>query len=260
MPKNYIANKLKDLRTKKGLTANEVAKLIGMSGKTISAWENNRSQPNLINFFKLCKIYNVTDILSEFDTSLSLNNIDNINTITNTNNINKTLLNQEHLKKYNNLDEHGKKVIDILLDTTSNLLEIEHEHNISLIDNEDVQPKIQVKFIQLPVSAGFGTDLFDKEEDIYIEVPNTPTTSKADYALKVTGDSMETAYSDGDIVFVKQQSYVEVGQIGIFVVDGEGYLKKYNGSCLESLNLKYPDIKINQYTNVYCMGLAIGKL
>ena len=32
MPKNYIAIELKDLRTKKGLTANEVAKLIGMSG------------------------------------------------------------------------------------------------------------------------------------------------------------------------------------------------------------------------------------
>lgn len=66
MSREEIAKILKKLRKKRGLTANEVGALIGKSGKTVNAWENNRGQPDVEILIELCDIYEVDDILSEF--------------------------------------------------------------------------------------------------------------------------------------------------------------------------------------------------
>lgn len=66
MSRERIARKLKQLRQKSGLTADEVGAKIGKSGKTVNAWENNRGQPDAEILIELCDIYNVDDILKEF--------------------------------------------------------------------------------------------------------------------------------------------------------------------------------------------------
>lgn len=66
MSREYIAKKLKELRQKSGLTADEVGAKIGKSGKTVNAWENNRGQPDAEILIALCDIYEVDDILKEF--------------------------------------------------------------------------------------------------------------------------------------------------------------------------------------------------
>lgn len=66
MSREFIAQKLKELRQKSGLTADEVGKRIGKSGKTVNAWENNRGQPDAEILIALCDIYEVDDILKEF--------------------------------------------------------------------------------------------------------------------------------------------------------------------------------------------------
>lgn len=66
MSREHIAKVLKRLRVKSGLTANEVGEIIGKSGKTVSAWENNHGQPDAEILIALCDIYNVDDILQEF--------------------------------------------------------------------------------------------------------------------------------------------------------------------------------------------------
>lgn len=66
MSRQRIAQKLKELRQKSGLTADEVGAKIGKSGKTVNAWENNRGQPDAEILIELCDIYNVDDILKEF--------------------------------------------------------------------------------------------------------------------------------------------------------------------------------------------------
>lgn len=66
MSREKIAQTLKRLRMKNGLTADEVGKAIGKSGKTVNAWENNRGQPDAEILIKLCDIYHVDNILKEF--------------------------------------------------------------------------------------------------------------------------------------------------------------------------------------------------
>lgn len=66
MSREFIAQKLRELRIKSGLTADEVGKKIGKSGKTVNAWEHNHGQPDAEILIALCDIYEVDDILDEF--------------------------------------------------------------------------------------------------------------------------------------------------------------------------------------------------
>lgn len=66
MSREHIAKVLKQLRLKSGLTAKQVGEMIGKSGKTVSAWENNHGQPDAELLITLCDIYNVDDILKAF--------------------------------------------------------------------------------------------------------------------------------------------------------------------------------------------------
>ncbi len=66
MSRETIAKALKRLREQSCLTADQVGALVGKSGKTINAWENNRGQPDADMLLKLCDIYKVDNILAEF--------------------------------------------------------------------------------------------------------------------------------------------------------------------------------------------------
>lgn len=66
MSRETIAKALKRLREQSGLTADQVGEMVGKSGKTVNAWENNRGQPDAEMLMHLCDIYNVSDILAEF--------------------------------------------------------------------------------------------------------------------------------------------------------------------------------------------------
>lgn len=71
----------------------------------------------------------------------------------------------------------------------------------------------------------------------------------ADFDVRVSGDSMEPLYLNGQIIWVHQQETLEDGEIGIFFLDGEAYVKKYHqtpdGISLISMNKKYAPIKVS---------------
>lgn len=60
--RSKIARLLKEARENAGLTVREVGELIGKSGKTVSAWENERGQPDAEMFLKLCEVYHVPSV------------------------------------------------------------------------------------------------------------------------------------------------------------------------------------------------------
>ncbi len=62
MVRMTLATKLKEFRIRSGLTINEVGEKIGKSGKTVSAWECGRGQPDADMLLTLCALYNVGSI------------------------------------------------------------------------------------------------------------------------------------------------------------------------------------------------------
>ena len=112
----------------------------------------------------------------------------------------------------------------------------------------------------MPVSAGVGEFLADSTRIEDIVIPDDPRTAEADYALRINGDSMEPKYHSGDIVLIQSADTVEEGELGIFVLDGSGYFKKYGGDHLISLNPKYSPIMLKDFEDVSCCGRVVGKL
>lgn len=149
-------------------------------------------------------------------------------------------------------DEQSKKAVEIPVSTFDEQSEPE--------DDEPEQECIKIMHSYYKVSAGRGFDLTGDEEWEEIEIPATYEANKADYALTIQGDSMEPIYYDGDIVLIKKQDLVEIGQIGIFVLDGSGFIKKFNGDRLISLNDKYDDILLKDYSDCRCDGRVIGRV
>lgn len=126
-------------------------------------------------------------------------------------------------------------------------------------EEEDEDEYIYLDFPDLPVSAGTGIYLYDDYAE-QIRVVADEETVRANYALRVAGDSMEPRFYDGDIVLVETQPSVEIGEVGIFIYDGEAYIKKFGGDRLISLNPKYKDIMITDPNSFYCKGRVFSVL
>ena len=85
---------------------------------------------------------------------------------------------------------------------------------------------IDMPVYYLPVSAGTGVFL---DEDAFetVSFPRASVPAGAEFGLRVSGDSMEPVYQDGQIVWVQPCDALRPGEVGIFVYDGEGYIKVY---------------------------------
>ena len=74
---------------------------------------------------------------------------------------------------------------------------------------------------------------------------------------------MSPDIKDGDYALVHSQDYIESGQIGVCVVDDEGFIKKIEYGedtlTLVSINPYYPPRKFEKYdmNNVHIIGRVI---
>jgi len=48
--------------------------------------------------------------------------------------------------------------------------------------------------------------------------------------------------------------------INIFIINGTGYIKKYGGDRLISLNAEYEDIVFSEFDDIRCVGKVIGRI
>ena len=119
---------------------------------------------------------------------------------------------------------------------------------------------IFIEYSTLRVSAGTGEPLIDDTYPEFIEVKRSELTEEANFAVKINGNSMLPHYKNNDIVLVRSQPEVAVGEIGIFTIDGEGYIKERGENRLISLNPEYDDICFKEGQDIRCKGLVIGTL
>ena len=159
----------------------------------------------------------------------------------------------EFIKEYRYLSNKSKSEIR---NTLNHLYEIEKRMETT---KEFATPTVQVRHSIFKVSAGVGEWLSDEKWNM-ITILDTPQARKATFALTIEGDSMMPDFENGDIVLVRQQDAVDIGQICIYTVEGKGYIKKYGGDRLISLNDNYDDIIFKDYQDIHCKGLVIGKV
>ncbi len=71
---------------------------------------------------------------------------------------------------------------------------------------------------------------------------------------------MEPTFFDADRVLVQHTKELREGEIGIFLVENEGYIKEYRKDGLHSHNPEYRTMTFHEDQTVRCLGRVIGKL
>lgn len=113
-----------------------------------------------------------------------------------------------------------------------------------------------LRLYDIPVSAGLGNYLEDSDYEM-IEVDDL-VPKAADYAVRVKGDSMMPRFVDHQIIFIHDQPNLHDGEIGVFFLNNNVYLKKLGHACLISLNIKYEPILINEHDDFRVLGKVVG--
>ena len=112
---------------------------------------------------------------------------------------------------------------------------------------------------QLAAGIGDPNEFEDSGTPIYVY--DDSLTCRADCVFTVNGDSMEPDYPDGCMVLVKRISdsgELTPGDIGVFMIDNETYIKEYREDGLHSLNPAYPVMRFSDFEHVYLIGRIIG--
>lgn len=104
------------------------------------------------------------------------------------------------------------------------VLDIKKELSEELGDEDSERSKRIIRLYEFAACAGNGS-FFDDENVPYEEIEDA--TGEADYAVKISGNSMEPTIEDKSIVFVKKDAEATHGSVGLFVVDGELMCKRY---------------------------------
>ncbi len=179
------------------------------------------------------------------------------------------------IEDFRTLDSHGKELTLLVIGkekerlyprtaahairTTSRILPSPEIDMLEREGEERPAAKRAILLYDMPVSAGTGIDLTEEYAG-ELMIPNTEQTRDADFALRISGNSMEPKFRDGDILLVHSTEQAQQGELGIFVLDGAGYFKKHGGDRLLSLNPAYAPIMLSNYRDVKCVGRVIGKM
>lgn len=237
-----IGRRIKEARNALNMTQEELAKSLGVTVSTVANYENGTSH---VKEPIMCKLFSTLNV----DANYLFQDVVNLPKKSN----DVTLAEFEQIKKYRNLDEHGRHVIDLLLDA-------EYDRSISSKQQASISMPTGrlIQFYPKLASAGTGQIVFDDVPVDLVEIPDIPEYKRVKYAIGVNGDSMEPLYYDGDILLVEPSREISIGDIGIFLIDGQSYVKKLGENVLISLNQKYNPIPITSETE--CLGLVISKM
>jgi len=272
--KIHLGATLSQLRKNKKLTQKALAAKLSTYGfevkdKTIYNWEKELSQPSIPNFIALCDILDVDDVLWQFagipkGPYAGLNksgrqkarefidllfHVDSYKVITGKGDLgvrgagsfddtpmSEVYQNNENSNRFGQFREprrdlHHDPVRDSFRDPAR--------------ESRRELPRF-LRLYDIPVSAGTGNFL-DSSSYEEIEAPSYVPIA-VDFALRVSGDSMEPLLQDGQVIWVKEQEVLDSGEIGIFTYSDDVYCKKLiadgTRAYLRSLNPIYSDIEI----------------
>jgi len=227
--KKYIGTQIKTFRKSAGFTQDELAKRLNTTKQTISRYEKGDRKANQDMLFELCDIFGVS--IDDFFPS------QNESTQPPTTSQIQSIYDQLHKPRQDKVLTYAEDLLN----------EQKNEEETKINEVSEVISLYQVEVVSETAAAsgfnyGFGYDDTDRET---IEVDEQPP--RHDIATKVSGDSMQPDYQDGDILYLVDKGLTTYnGDLAIIAYGDRSYFKKIyteNGRLrLVSLNDKYEDI------------------
>ena len=226
---------LAQCRKQRGLNQAELAERLTalgceVSNQAVSKWEKDMTLPSARQFLTLCDVLEIEDIRGEFSEG------------------------QAGLLRGLNPEgrRHALDYIQLLRESGRYAVQ-PRLHELRTL------PKRSLPLYSLAVSAGTGQFL-DGEDYEMVEV-GQEVPDGSNFGVRVAGDSMEPRFHNGQIIWVRQQRSLMTGEIGIFLYDGNAYLKQLVARegrvALHSLNPHYEDIFISDALPLRVLGKVL---
>lgn len=244
-----IGSRIKELRIKHNITQEELAKMIGVTKGAIANYENEVSSPKIDLMYKL---------FDALDCDANYLHQDDMKALTYKNKATPEEF-ENIIKKYRSLDPYGQETVNYILERESTRVSALDKKDFRIKELEAINalppaPRRIYTYLHKIAAAGVGF-YFD---DIPTDTIEAPYRENADFIVGVNGDSMEPTYSNGDLVYVEKCQIVEPGEIGIFIVNSECFIKEAGHDELISHNKKYKPIPGTEY--IICVGRVLGKV
>lgn len=228
--KEIFANNLSFYMKQKGVDRNTLCADLDLKYTTVRDWLKGITYPRIGKIELLANYFNInkSDLIENKISTAQSDSL--LEKITNT---------------ARKLNTDNKKIV---LRTSEELWESQNEEETKINEvSEKVIDLYQVEVVSETAAAsgfnyGFGYDDTDRET---IEVDEQPP--RHDIATKVSGDSMQPDYQDGDILYLVDKGLTTYnGDLAVIAYGDRSYFKKIyteNGRLrLVSLNDKYEDI------------------
>ena len=198
--KNVVGSKIAEARKIAGLKQAELSEKmldlgIEVTPQSISKWEKGDATPNAYQLIALGYALGIQNISEYFSGSAPGNAQE---------------LNAEGLRHLHEYKE---------------FLVASGKYTIKPVEKHVVMEDFRT--YDLALSAGPGNPL-DSDHFEYKQFPASSIPENADFAARVDGTSMEPVYRDGQYVFIQQCETLSPGEVGVFFLDGKGYLKVYD--------------------------------
>lgn len=157
------------------------------------------------------------------------------------------------VRRYRRLDEPGRYVADVVIDA-----------ELGRVSDSKPQVSGEDKIIPLystPAAAGYASPAFGDDYTDY----KVPAGSRADFAVKIDGESMEPYLPDGSVALCKRGEIIHDGDVGLFFVDGDMKCKQYCRDCcgdvhLFSLNRRRADADVHLHSTGSVSLMCFGKV
>lgn len=232
---------IKEVRERARLTQKECADLLGISLRAWQSYEQGVSEPK---FEMICKIADKFNVSVDYLLGRPVPPPPELT---------------DMLDKYD-LSEMERKFMLLYLSIPKKY----REPLVQAVEQAAKDPDSKCVVVYLPVyedrvSAGRGINIEDSGTEMmpFIDTGIYRLRDEC-YVLCIKGDSMEPHFADGDYIVVDPNQIPEQGDIGIFIIEDEGFVKQLGEKSLHSLNSKYDDIPLTP--DVRQAGKVLGTI
>lgn len=236
-----FGSRLRERREALGMKQSELGRLLGVTGSAIGNYENSVSSP------KAEVLYRAFDVLQcdanyLFQDEMRRDLSDGVSPAE-----------LDMLQKIRTLDGHGKELIRLVLD-------LEHDRLAASVPAAPARTRI-IPLLGNSFAAGVGEPDFGNALEEYEVAEDV----RADFAVRVNGDSMEPWLRDGSVA-LGVKGMPRDGDVAVLIVDGAFYVKQV---CIDALGNLYLfslnrdradldlEVKASAGSSVICFGTIV---
>ena len=245
--------RIKEARIAAGLTQEQLSEKLGIKGATLSGYETGSHDPKSNTLTEIARICGTTvDYLLGIDTP-------QLKAIPPEPSLSPAALTVAH--DYDALDDFGQKAVRSLLGVEGERVSQTNRRGLSPAP----APYDLVTIQRYTDPAAAGEPLWAESASEWVQYPRYLVPEGTDYAVGISGHSMEPDYPDGCTAFIRRTQTIQDGDIVLAWLESEGGMVCKRAQVLrgyifklESINPEYESYNRRDLEGMRVYGKVLG--